>query len=1277
MQKLFGFVMVAVVAVQAWAQAPLPPEIENPECLGINKEPAHATLMPYGDLREALAARRHESSFCRSLNGPWKFNWVPHPAQRPVDFYKLDFDTSSWKEIPVPSNWQLLGYGTPFYRNNGYTFQKDWPRVLAEPPQNFTAYKERNPVGSYRREFEVPADWKGRRTFITFDGVDSAFFLWVNGEKVGYSMNSRNAAEFDLTKFLKPGRNLLAVEVYCYSAGSYIEDMDMWRLSGIFRNVTLWSAPQVHIRDFFVKTDLDADYQNATVDVVAKVKNYGEAASEEQECSVALFSKAGEPVEDCRARVSVPPLKAGEEVSVTLKFAVENPSKWTAETPNLYTAVLSLAATNSKPEVISTRVGFRKIELRGRVFTLNGVPVKLKGANRHENWPDTGHYVTEERMTRDLEVLKQGNCNHVRTCHYPDDPRWYELCDEWGIYLTAEANVESHGYYNVLDREPKYEKAIVDRNIANVESFKNHASIVMWSLGNECGGGSNFVSANKAVKAIDTSRPTHYEPFGIGVKNPADVDSQMYPSVASVASIATNSIYTKPFYLCEYAHAMFNSMGSLGDYNDLFDQFPSLMGGAIWEWEDQGIWNARDPKRQYMAYGGGFGEVPNDRYFIHKGVVFSDRSPKPHFPEMKRVYQWISFKADDLAAGKIKIRNRYQFLNLEDFIVSWTVSEDGRAIDTGTLSRLPLLPGAEQVVTIPSKRIAPQPGAEYFLRICAKLGQNERWGVAGDEVASAQFELPVRAEAKAPKVAAMKSLRFETNGAQIVVSGAGFSVSFDKSDGGVSQLVRDGQDLLVAGGGPKLHLWRAPHRTDDEWAYNDWRRHGLDRLNFSNLRLAAARVDAKTVRVESVMKAEGERRFAVTHSAIYTIYGDGTIAVDNAVQPEGRRIPLARLGVRLQLNQQLDQFQFLGRGPMETYSDRKRGFDVGLYGSSVGEQMTPYAKPMECGNHEDVRWAALTGRGQPTLLVQSDDELLQVSALPYTDEVMTPIEYTVDLPASTSTVLTIASRTLGVGSASCGPRPLEPYMLWSEPAAFSYVLRLLPGGQSDLPSVARQAAPQNRVKPVIGTRDTTRRITLSCATPDARIQYSLDGTQWQRFTAPIEAPATGMLHLRAERRGLLPFTCAWTMSEPVIKRGWKVVSATSFEPGEGDPIHAIDGDPSTFWHSRWSGEPARPPHSLVVDFARELNIVAINYTARGDMPNGHVRNYEIYLSSDGKEWGQPAASGRFRRNDAEVTVRLPAPMKARCMKFVSLSEQSQQPFAAVAELDVVEAEIAN
>ena len=603
---LLGIFAMALANVPGYSQytspkdslggATVPPEIENPEILGINKEAAHAALMPYANLNEALSAKRHSSTFCRSLNGMWKFNWVSWPQMRPVDFYKPTFDVTSWKEIPVPSNWQILGYGTPYYRNLGYIIRKDFPHVMSMPPRTFTAYEERNPVGSYRRDFDLPADWKGRQIFLTFDGVDAGFFLWINGEIVGYSVNSRNAAEFDITKYVKPGKNMVAVEVYRFTSGTWLEDQDMWRLSGIFRNVTVWSAPQQHIRDFFVKTDLDDQYRNAKVEVSAKVKNYGTKTTKSNKLTATLYDGL-KAVNTAQTEGVVPALKPGQEVSVKLTFEVTNPEKWTAETPKLYTTVLTLSSGKKVTETLSSRTGFREIEIKGRLFLVNGTPVKLKGVNRHENWPDVGHAVTEAQMIRDLELIKQGNCNLVRTSHYSDDPRWYELCDEYGIFLVAEANVECHGYSGRFDEEPTMKAAIIDRNVANVENFKNHPSIIIWSLGNENGrGGSNFRAAMATIKNIDPSRPVHYEGFGIGKNNPADIDSRMYPQPSEVERIANDTTFKKPFFLCEYAHAMFNSMGAIGEYNDVFDKYPEVLGGAIWEWQDQGIYNRRDPK---------------------------------------------------------------------------------------------------------------------------------------------------------------------------------------------------------------------------------------------------------------------------------------------------------------------------------------------------------------------------------------------------------------------------------------------------------------------------------------------------------------------------------------------------------------------------------------------------------------------------------------------------------------------------------------------------------
>lgn len=1022
--------------------APVPAEIENPELLGINKEPAHATLMPYADVNEALVGYRHGSSYCRSLNGVWKFNWVAWPQMRPADFYKPDYDVSKWDDIKVPSNWQVLGYGTPYYRNLGYIIRKDFPYVMSRPPKTYTAYEERNPVGSYRRDFELPADWDGRQIFITFDGVDAGFFLWVNGEKVGFSVNSRNAAEFDITKLVRPGTNMLAVEVYRFTSGTWLEDQDMWRLSGIFRNVTIWSAPKQHIRDFRIRTDLDAQFRNATVEVLARIRNYSTKTAKGYKVSATLYDGpniAG----TANATAEIPPLAAGQEKEITLTFNAENPGKWTAETPKLYTTVLTLSKGKNVVEVLSARTGFREIEIRGRTFLVNGVPVKLKGVNRHENWPDVGHAVTEEQMVRDLELIKQGNCNLVRTSHYSDDPYWYELCDRYGIFLVGEANVECHGYSGRFDEEPRMKAAIIDRNVANVENFKNHPSVIIWSLGNENGrGGSNFRAALAKVKEIDPTRPVHYEGFGIGKNNPADIDSRMYTQPSDVEKIAQDTSYKKPFFLCEYAHAMFNSMGAIGEYNDIFDKYETLLGGAIWEWQDQGIYNRRNPSRPIIAYGGGFGEFPNDRYFIHKGVVASDRSLKPHYPEMKKVYEWIKILPEDIMNGRFTVRNTYQFRDLSGFSASWSLSEDGNEISSGELALPQLEPGKEGIVTVPFRIANARPGSEYFLRISVRLSDDQLWAPKGFEMVSGQFRLPIQATAPVSPAATGK-LAMIPGDREITVKGEGFSLTFDKNLGTFTRLDSRGENLLAENGGPRLHLWRSPHKNDDMWADRNWVTSGLREMKWTTESIAAEQVSANAVVISARLKGEGKGDFTVSHNVTYTISGDGTIRSENDFSSSNPKLVIARLGVRLLLNSNLNRSEFFGRGPMENYADRKRGFDIGLWKSTVMEQMTPYEKPMECGNHEDVRWAKVTNASGQGIMAKADSSLLQVSMLPYTDEDMDKVEYRIDLPPVSTTAFCISARTLGVGTAGCGPRPLPQYIVYAEPASFTYILKLL------------------------------------------------------------------------------------------------------------------------------------------------------------------------------------------------------------------------------------------
>jgi beta-galactosidase len=1021
--------------------ASVPKEIENPEVIGINKELNHATLMPYSNLAEALKANRRASSLAISLNGMWKFNWVDWPQKRPVNFYKPTYDVSKWKDIKVPSSFQVQGYGTPDYSNFTLIFQSDFPRVMTEPKnKKYTTLTERNPVGSYRRDFTVPANWSGRRIFITFDGVDAGFFIWVNGKKVGYSVNSRNAAEFDLTKYVQPGKNTLAVEVYRFTSGSYLENQDMWRLSGIFRNVTLWSAPQEHIRDFFIKTNLDNKYRDADLIVSAKVKNYSSVVVPARQIVVTLYNGLVK-VPGAAVKKSVPALQPGEEVKVETSFHVTNPEKWTAETPKLYTSVITLNNGATTLETMSARTGFREIEIKGRLFLVNGVPIKLKGVNRHENWPDDGHAVTEEQMIKDIVLIKQTNSNHVRTCHYSDDPRWYELCDEYGIYLVAEANVECHAQQNQFNEEPTIKAAIIERNVANVENFKNHPSVVIWSLGNECGrGGTNFRAALQAIRNID-NRPTHYEGFGIGNdKNPADIDSQMYTGVAGVEKNATDATLTKPFYLCEYAHAMFNSMGSVDLYNDLFDKYPNLLGGAIWEWQDQGLYNNRDPNHPIIAYGGGFGEFPNDHYFIHKGVVFSDRSPKPHFPELKHAYQWISIKAKDLDKKIFTIKNRYQFINLNGFDGKWEISENGTTISSGNLAIGSVAPFHEKDIKLPYV-IKAKPGAEYFVRISFQLAQDKLWAKAGFEIAEQQFELHTPVPAIVSKSQG-GNLTLNDSKNAIKVKGTDFNLTFDKTKGTFTKMEKDGDNILRDEGGPMLHLWRAPHQKDDMWAYTDWVKNGLKEISWVANDVKSTQLAPNVVQISANLTGTGKQTFVVHHKVVYTINGKGEIKAENSVDFSDPKLVLARIGVRMFLNKDLNQVDYLGRGPMENYGDRKSGFNLGHYSSSVVKQMTGYEKPMEQGNHEDVRWANLTAANGLGLNVKQVDSVMQIGALPYSDEEMENVEYKIDLPKSKGTVLCISHKTLGVGSNGCGPRPLEPYKVYANATNFSYEIDL-------------------------------------------------------------------------------------------------------------------------------------------------------------------------------------------------------------------------------------------
>ncbi len=1282
---LFSVLAGVAFAASVYADAPMPSEVESLAALNVNKEPAHATLMPYATLAQALAGKRAESPFARTLNGDWRFHWVPRPEQRPADFYKPEYDVSAWKTIPVPSCWQMQGYGVPIYTNFTYPFKNDQPRVTSEPPHDWTTYEERDAVGSYRRDFEVPAEWNGRRVFITFDGVDSNLLLWINGQRVGYSTNSRAPAEFDLTKYLKPGKNVLAAEVYRSCAGSYLEDQDMWRMSGIFRNVTLWSAPTVHVRDFSVQPDLDAQYRNGTVHATAKVKNYGDRPAAAQTVRFELHDTAGQIVPGTAASLTVSALAPGEEKALSFQVAVTQPWKWSAEFPTLYTSVLSLDGT--APEILSCRTGFRKIEIKDSVFCINGTPVKLLGFNRHENEAETGHYVTEANMLRDIKLLKGCNSNHVRTCHYQDAPRWYELCDEYGLYLVAESNLESHGSGfgppNSLSYKPEWKEAHIQRQVDNVDSNKNHASVVIWSLGNEAGNGPNFAAASKAVKAIDSTRLVHYQ----GNSDDGDMESQMYTNPSESAGWISNHQDGKPFYLCEFAHAMSNSLGGLHEYLEMINSNPHSMGGAIWEWQDQALWNRRDPAHPFLAYGGGFGDKPNDSIFILKGGgVFTDRTPNPKYFEVKHGYQWIKTAARDLAKGGLTVQNKYAFTPLSQFRGVWSVTRDGAEVAHGDLPLPEVAPGgsAPLDVPLPADQLA-APG-EYFLHVGYRFKQAPPWLLAPDtEIATDQFPLAFHPAAPAA-MAKSGPLKVSDEAGRITVSGeakgAPFHAVFDRASGTLAELVSGDASLIAPNtGGLALYAYRSPHRKDDTWASGNWTAAGLDHLTLRPSAvevMAPATPDAPAqIRVSGLV--EGKNGFGFSQGINYTVNPDGSIDVRASVLPRGRRIVLPRLGMRVQLNPALDQLTYVARGPQENYPDRELGAEIARYTSTVREQMTPYVAPMECGNHGDARWCALTrGPQGPGLRVDFIPQPgspavpggMSFSALPYADEEIDKAAYAKDFSPSSSTVLCLAAKTLGVGSFGCGPAPFDAYRIYSDPMVFALRLTLVPGGAPVAGQLAADAPAA--VPPLLVQADKKGLISLGNAPAGTTVSYAVANGSFQPYTAPFAAPGGSRLRVKAERPGALPFAGEFALSSAPNRDAWKV-TASDFQPGEGNPEHAIDGETETFWHSRYS-PPTPGPHFLVIDTGKMAKISGLTYIGREDGDNGRVADYQIYLSADGQNWGNPVAHGHFRNNSDEQRATWPQPVAARYVKFVAMSEVHGRDFSTAAELDLLFAE---
>ncbi len=1240
------------------------PDWENQAVFQINREPPHCTMVVFPDGKSARMLKRGYSPYYRSLNGTWKFHWVKSPEDRPRDFYRPGFDAGKWDEIPVPSNWQMLGYGIPIYTNVTYPFPKN-------PPYIDHSY---DPVGSYLRTFRVPAEWKGRRILIHFDGVESAFYIWVNGKKVGFSEGSRTPAEFDLTPYLKEGDNLLAVEVYRWSDGSYLEDQDFWRLSGIYRDVYLYSTPRVHLRDFFVKADLVNHYRDGYLSVEGEVRNYGRKAAKVTVSPALLDGKGKE--------VSLPPLSVslsldpGGKGTFQLGALVPSPRKWSAEDPYLYTLLLTVKGAGGEViEVIPCRVGFRKVEIKGRVFYINGVPVKLKGVNRHEHDPITGHYITEESMLKDIFLMKRLNINTVRTCHYPDTPEWYDLCDQYGIYLLDEANIESHGMgYNLkytLGNNPSWKAAHLDRTERMVHRDKNHPSVIIWSLGNEAGPGCNFVATSALVHKLDPTRPVHYE----RMDSVADIDSVMYPRADWLAARGREE-RKKPFFMCEYAHAMGNAVGNLKEYWEAIEKYPGLMGGCIWDWVDQGLKKnvvIDGRKTWFWAYGGDYGDKPNSGNFCINGVVFPDRKLPPKAEEVKKVYQYVSVEPVDLAAGKIKIKNKYFFTNLGEYDVTWKVTGEGKVLQEGRLEEpLDLPPGKSAVVALPLKKIDSAPGGEYWLTVSFRERKDRPWAEKGYVTAWEQLRLPAGAPPRLLSKDSVPPLRMEDDGSRVVLSGASFRAVFDKKSGMMTSLAYGGKEILASlpGAGPSLLAWRAPTDNDKRFR-GPWSRAGLPELSGRLRSFEARRAAPGAAVIENTILSKGKKLDRFLPRCTYTVMGNGWIRLDSQVEPLAVPDILPRIGLKLALAPEYERVVWYGRGPRENYPDRKTGSPVGLYETTVTKMYVPYVRPQETGNREDVRWVALENPEGSGFLVRAVGHLA-FSALHYTAAMLDGARHiNVVLPRK-EVFLNLEHAVLGLGNGSCGPGPLPKYLLKARPMFFSMEFRPLPAKGEGLFPYARTLSPVAGAPGIL--RDGKGKVRLVSPAPGAEIRYTLDGSEpgpdSALYRGPIDLSKGGTVKARVYGKDLLPGPAASRTFGPVRGK-WKVVYADSSQKGEGDPKNAVDGDPSTYWHTQWSPSSPGYPHEIRVDMGKAGWIRGFTYLPRQDTDHGWIKKYAFYTSLDGKNWGKPAAKGRFGRGPSLKKVFFKRPRKARYIRLVALSEMKGRPWATVAELGVL------
>jgi beta-galactosidase len=1007
---------------------------ENVAVTKVNTQPPHATLMPFGSV-DSASLDRTESPFHQSLDGDWKFNWVKIPDERPMTFHEEGFDVSDWDTVEVPSCWQTKGYDTPIYTNAEYPYE-------VNPP--FVAGINGNPVGSYKREFNVPESWQERQVFIHFEGVDSAFYLWINGEKVGYNQGNRTPAEFLVTPYLKAGANTIAVQVFRWCDGSYLEDQDGWRFGGIFRSVYLFSTADVRVRDLFVKPRLDSDYQHGSIETDVYIHNLGGDAYAEGSVEM-ILNRDDETI--MSRSISVPAVAANCEEKATITFDVTSPEKWTPETPNLYNVFIVLRdGRGGLIEVVTCRTGFRVIEVKDSQLLLNGQPILIKGVNRVEHDAHTGKTVATEITRLDCEIMKRHNINCIRTAHYPHHPDLYRLCDEYGIMIIDEANVESHGIGygdESLAKLPEWRDQHVERAASMLERDKNHPCVILWSHGNEAGNGPNITAMNDYCHEHDPTRPTHYhfmdhdncDVRGGGLVGVSTF--KRYLTVEQVEEVAEDDD-PRPYILNEFAHAMGNALGNFKEYIEVMEREPKLAGGCIWDWVDQGLVKQGPDDKPFYAYGGDFGDEPNFGSFCFNGIVFCDRSSNAKTEEVKKVFQEIGFVGSETSPLSLTITNKRYYRDTSDLSFRWSLLKDGDVIEEGTIDVPVIVSQSSTTVTVPVTHTC-DATAEYLLNLSAHLVEKEMWAPADYMVAYEQIVVTPWVFKDQESVSGDR-LTLSEDDSPLHITGNGITLSIDKETGRISDYVKDGAVLLKQG-----PLFSCLRPTVDN--YKGQRKEGLDEVFKGMTQTVKAceitNTDAGVVVVVSKgcsTSLEDESHVGFNVDEQYLISSDGRVQLTSTIAPHGELPILVRLGYEMVTAPGFETFSWYGRGPHESYPDRKSSALLGHYTGSVDEQFVDYPFPQEYGNKEDVRWMTLCSQEGQGIKIDGPQPLA-VSVRHYTSENLDKAAHPYDLHKIPETVINVDYRQGPLGNGSCGPGPMDKYLVPKQAVTFSFSIR--------------------------------------------------------------------------------------------------------------------------------------------------------------------------------------------------------------------------------------------